>query len=66
MKYANVLSNHPPHIIKKFANTISDRLSRILSTEKVFNESKSYYKDALISKCFQENNFLLMNFNSND
>ena len=47
LKYINVSSNHPPQIIKQLVNTINDRLSRNSSSEKVFNEFKSYYEDAL-------------------
>ena len=47
LKYINVSSNHPPQIIKQLLNTINDRLSTNSSSEKVFNESKSYYEDAL-------------------
>ena len=46
IKYIYILSNHPPQIIKQLANTITGRLSKHSSSEKVFNESKSYYKDA--------------------
>ena len=47
IKYINVLSNHPPQIIKQLVNTINNTLSRNLPGEKLFNESKSYYEDAL-------------------
>ena len=47
LKCITVLSNHPPQIIIELANIINDRLSRNLSSEKVFNLSKSYYEDAL-------------------
>ena len=47
LKYINVSSNHPPQIIKQLVNTINGRLSANSSSEKVFNESKSYYEDAL-------------------
>ena len=47
IKYINVLSNHPPQIIKQLVNTINNALSRNLPGEKLFNESKSYYEDAL-------------------
>ena len=33
--------------MKQFVNTINDRLSTNSSSEKVFNESKSYCEDAL-------------------
>ena len=47
LKHINVSSNHPPQIIKQLVNTINDRLSTDSSSEKVFNESKNYYEDAL-------------------
>ena len=47
LKYINVSSNHPPQIIKQLVSTINDRLSTNSSSKKVFNESKSYYEDAL-------------------
>ena len=47
IKYINVLSNHPPQIIKQLVNTINNTLSRNLPGEKLFNESKNYYEDAL-------------------
>ena len=47
LKYINVSSNHPPQIIKQLVNTINDRLSTNSSSEKVFNEPKSYYENAL-------------------
>ena len=36
LKYINVLSNHPPQILKQLAVTISDRLSRNSSNELIF------------------------------
>ena len=47
LKYINVLSNHPPQILKQLTTTISDRLSKNSSSELIFNESKHQYKDAL-------------------
>ena len=47
LKYINVSSNHPPQTIKQFVNTTNDRLSTNSFNEKVFNQSKSYYEDAL-------------------
>ena len=40
-------SNHPPQIIKQFPKIISDRLSKNVSNEEVFNESKREYENAL-------------------
>ena len=36
LKYINVLSNHPPQILKELTVTISDRLSRNSSNELIF------------------------------
>lgn len=47
IKYIIVLSNHPTQIIQELANTINHRLSRNSSSEKLFNEYKCYYEDAL-------------------
>ena len=47
IRYINVLSNHPPQIIKQLVHTINNTLSKNLPGEKLFNESKSYYEDAL-------------------
>ena len=46
LKYINVLSNHPPQILKQLTITISDRLSRNSSSELIFNESKHQYENA--------------------
>ena len=46
LKYINVLSNHPPQILKQLNTTINDRLSRNSSSELIFNESKHQYENA--------------------
>ena len=46
-KYINVLSNHPPQILKQLTTTISNRLSRNLSSELIFNELKHQYEDTV-------------------
>ena len=53
LKCINVSSNHPPQIIKQLVNTINVRLSTESSSEKVFNESKSYYEDALNKSAYK-------------
>ena len=53
LKYINVLSNHPPQILKQLTTTISDRLSRNSSSELIFNESKHQYEDALSKSGFE-------------
>ena len=54
LKYINVLSNHPPQILKQLTRTISDRLSRNSSSELIFNESKHQYEDALSKSGFKD------------
>ena len=53
LKYINVLSNHPPQILKQLTTTIGDRLSRNSSSELIFNESKHQYEDALSKSGFK-------------
>ena len=45
--YINSKSNHPPHVIKNLPIAINKRLSEISSSEKLFNENKKEYEDAL-------------------
>ena len=52
LKYINVLSNHPPQLLKQLLTTISGRLSRNLSIELIFNESKHQDEDALSKSGF--------------
>ena len=53
LKHINVLSNHPPQILKQLTTTISDRLSKNSSSELVFNESKHQHEDALRKSGFK-------------
>ena len=50
LKYINVFSNHPPHILKQITTTISDSFS---SSEFFFNESKHQYEDKLNKSGFK-------------
>ena len=45
--YINTESNHPPEIIKQIPISINKRLNQNSSSEKIFNESKKEYEDAL-------------------
>ena len=47
-------SNHPPSILKNIPESINSRLSRISSSEKVFNNSKRDYQDALKRAGYKE------------
>ena len=53
LKYINVLSNHPPQILKQLTTAIRDRLSRNSSSEPIFNEWKHQYEDALSKSGFK-------------
>lgn len=48
--YINILSNHPPNIIKQLPVSIADRLSQNSSSERIFNKAKTEYENAL-RKC---------------
>ena len=45
--YVHIESNHPPIIKKNLPSMINKRIMDISSNEKVFNESKDYYQEAL-------------------
>ena len=53
LKYINVLSKHPPQILKQVTTKISDRLSRNSSSKLIFNEAKHQYEDALSKSGFK-------------
>ena len=53
LKNINVLSNHPPQILKQLTTTISDRLSRNSSSEPIFNKSKIQYENTLRKSGFK-------------
>ena len=45
--YVNSLSNHPPAVIKSLPENINNRLSMLACNEKVFEEDKIPYQEAL-------------------
>ena len=45
--YINVLSNHPPNIIKQLPKTIEQQLFNDSSNETIFNEAAPLYEKAL-------------------
>ena len=53
LKHINVLSNHPPQILKQLTTAISDRISKNSSSELIFNESKHQHEDALRKSGFK-------------
>ena len=52
--YIQVDSNHPPYIIKQIPKTIEKRLSPLSSSEKIFNESATFYEDKLHQSGYQQ------------
>jgi hypothetical protein len=52
--YVNVLSNHPPNIIKCIPSMISDRINKISSNQHVFNWAAPYYNDALAASGYKD------------
>ena len=49
MLYIHTESNHPPNIIKHIPASIETRLSNLSSTETIFKESTTHYKNNLQS-----------------
>ena len=45
--YINVNSDHPPTIIRQLPLSVEKRLSKLSSSEEIFNEAKGYYQEAL-------------------
>ena len=43
-KYIDINSNHPPQIMKQLSKSIEKRLSEILPSKEIFNNSKPYEK----------------------
>lgn len=46
-QYIDIMSNHPPTILKQLPAAIGLRISEISSNEEMFNKSKPHYEDAL-------------------
>ena len=45
--YIHAESDHPPAILKHLPVSVGKRISDLSSSEKIFNESKSFYENAL-------------------
>ena len=52
--YINILSNHPPNIIKNLPGNISKRINNLSADETTFNKSKDLYKNALVKNGFED------------
>ena len=53
--YINILSNHPPNIIKNLPGNISKRINNLSADETIFNKSKDLYNNALAESGFEHN-----------
>ena len=51
----NTSSKHPPNILKQLPQSIPERLSRNSSNEKIFNETRNEYEDALLKSGTKRN-----------
>ena len=51
--YINILSNHPPNIIKNLPENISKRINTLSADETTFNKSKDLYNNALAESGFK-------------
>ena len=51
--YINILSNHPPNIIKNLPGNISKRINNLSADETTFNTSKDLYNNALAETEFK-------------
>ena len=53
-KYIDISSNHPPQVFKQLPKSIEKRLSEILSSKEIFDNSKHLYEKALHESDFKE------------
>ena len=51
--YINILSNHPPNIIKNLPSNIFKRTNNLSVDEATFNESKDLYNNTLAESGFK-------------
>ena len=51
--YINILSNHPPNIIKNLPQNISKRINTLSADKTTFNKSKDLYDNALAESGFK-------------
>ena len=51
--YINILSNHPPNIIKNLPENISKRINTLSADKTTFNKSKDLYNNALAESGFK-------------
>ena len=54
MRYIHMESNHPPNIIKHIPASYQTRLSNLSSTEIIFKESTTHYKNNLLQSGYNK------------
>ena len=52
-RYINISSNHPRSVLRQTPNAVNQRINRLSSCKKIFEENKSRYDDALKDSGFQ-------------
>ena len=52
-RYINTSSNHPRSVLRQIPNAVNQRINRLSSCKKIFEESKGRYDDALKDSGFQ-------------
>ena len=51
--YINIYSNHPRSLLKQIPNAVNQRINKLLSCKRIFEESKSIYNEAFKNSGFQ-------------
>ena len=51
--YVNILSNHPPNIIKNLPGNISERIDYLSADKTIFNKSNDLFNNALVESGFE-------------
>ena len=64
-EYVNMLSNHPPQILKNIPIGINKRLASISANKEVFENSIQIYSDEL-ARCGYEHKLSYEGFNNNN
>ena len=52
-RYINISSNHPRSVLRQIPNAVNQRINKLSSCKKIFEENKSRYDDALKDSGFQ-------------
>ena len=52
-RYINISSNHPRSVLRQISNAVNQRINKLCSCKKIFEENKSRYDDALKDSGFQ-------------